>query len=235
MQKFLSLALIAVFVLAGCSSDDDNNTDDGGGGEGDNPVTATYRITFTPNWTEAAFPTDYPSNPTFSAMLVAVHEPGKRVFRLGQQASEGLKAYAETGDNSDLATELASQGTEDSVDFFVTTSAAGSGPEGAQSVNVTVDPEKTSISLVVSLNPSPDWFTGIDGFSIVLPSDALVSEETLTLSVLDAGTDSGATYTSPDEPTSPQGTITVINTPPIGTVGGLTPAIGSVTITRTDL
>ena len=235
MQKFLSLALIAAFIFTGCSSDDGGNTTDDGGGEGDNPVTATYRITFTPNWTADQFPTDYPSNPTFSAMLVAVHEPGKVVFRLGQQASEGLKTYAETGDNGDLATELASQGGDDSVDFFVTTAVAGGGPTDSQSVNVTVDPEKTSISMVVSMNPSPDWFAGVDGFSIVLPSNALVSEETLTLSVLDAGTDSGATYTSPDEPTSPQGTISVINTPPIGTVGGLTPSIGSITITRTDL
>jgi hypothetical protein len=29
--------------------------------------------------------------------------------------------------------------------------------------------------------------------------------------------------------------ISVVNTPPIGTSGGLTPAIGSLTITRTDL
>lgn len=234
MQKFLSLALMAALVLTGCSSDDNNNTDDGGG-EGDNPVTATYRVTFNPNWTEDQFPTDYPANAGFSAMVVAVHAPGKNVFRLGQQASAGLKVYAETGDSSDLITDLSSQGTEDSVDFFVTASAAGSGPTGAQSVNVTVDPEKTSISFVVSMNPSPDWFAGIDGFSIVLPSDALVSEETLTLSVLDAGTDSGDTYTSPDNPTSPQSVIAVVNTPPIGTSGGLTPAIGSLTITRTDL
>lgn len=235
MQKFLSLVLIAAVVLTSCSSDDDNSTDDTGGGEGDNPVTATYRITFTPNWTVDQFPTDYPTNPNFSAMVVAVHAPGKRVFALGQQASDGLKVYAETGDSGDLVTDLSSQGSEDSVDFFVSTAIAGGGPTESQSVNVTVDPEKTSISMVVSLNPSPDWFTGLDGFSIVLPSDALVSEETLTLSVFDAGTDSGATYTSADDPTSPQGSISVVNTPPIGTVGGLTPAIGSVTITRTDL
>ena len=96
MQKFLSLALMTALVLTGCSSDDNNNTDDGGG-EGDNPVTATYRVTFTPNWTEDQFPTDYPANAGFSAMVVAVHAPGKNVFRLGQQASAGLKVYAETG------------------------------------------------------------------------------------------------------------------------------------------
>ncbi|WP_435578177.1 spondin domain-containing protein [Gilvibacter sp.] len=235
MQKFLSLALLAALVFTGCSSDDDNNNTDDGGGEGDNPVTATYRVTFNPNWTEAQFPTDYPANAAFSNILVAVHAPGNNVFRLGQQASAGLQVFAETGDSSALATELTSSGSEDSVDFFVTSSAAGGGPTAAQSVNVTVDPEKTSISFVVSMTPSPDWFAGVDSFSIVLPSDALVSEETLTLSVLDAGTDSGDTYNAADNPTSPQGNISIVNTPPIGTSGGLTPAIGSITITRTDL
>lgn len=234
MQKYLSIVMLASLVMFGCSSDDNNNTDDGSGDGGD-PVSATYRITFTPNFTEASFPTDYPANAGFSGIVVAVHEPGKQVFALGSAASAGLAEFAETGDSGALVTDLASQGGDDSTDFFITTSAAGGGPTASQSVTVTVDPDKTRISFVTSLNPSPDWFVGVNSFNIVLPSDALVTEETLTLGVLDAGTDSGTTYNSGDSETSPQGTIQVLSGPPIGTVGGLTPAIGTLTITRTDL
>ena len=234
MQKFLSLALMAALLCTGCSSDDNNNTDNGGGA-GDNSVSATYRVTFNPNWTEAQFPVDYPASAGFSNIVVAVHAPTNEVFSLGQQASAGLQVFAETGDSSALVTELSSSGSEDSVDFFVTEAATGGGPTAAQSVNVTVDPEKTSVSMVVSMTPSPDWFAGVDNFSVILTSDTLVSEQTLTLAVLDAGTDSGDTYNAADNPTSPQGVIEVVNTPPIGTAGGLTPAIGTVTITRTDL
>lgn len=235
MQKYLSILLVATLMLSGCSSDDGGTTtNDGGDGDGI-PITATYRITFTPNFTADVFPTDYPSNPSFSAIVVAVHEPGKQVFTLGSAASDGLAEFAETGDSAALITDLSSQGGDDSVDFLVTEAAAGAGPTTSQSVNVTVDPEKTRISFITSLNPSPDWFVGVSSFNIVLPSNALVSEETLTLGVLDAGTDSGDTYTSPDSETTPPGTIQVLSGPPIGSTGGLSPAIGTLTITRTDL
>ncbi len=234
MQKYLSIVVILSLTLFGCSSDDNDNTDDGSGGGG-TPIQATYRITFTPNFTADAFPTDYPTNPTFSAIVVAVHEPGKQVFNIGTQASAPLAEFAETGNSAALVADLVSQGGEDSVDFFVTTGSAAGGPTTSQSVNVTVDPDKTRISFVTSLNPSPDWFVGVNSFNIVLPSDALVAEETLTLGVLDAGTDSGETYTSADVETSPAASIQILSGPPIGTVGGLTSAIGTLTITRTDL
>ncbi|MEP2937476.1 MAG: spondin domain-containing protein [Gilvibacter sp.] len=234
MQKFLSLLFILSITLAGCSSDDGGTTttDDGGGVE---PITATYRITFTPNFTADAFPTDYPTNPTFAAMIVAVHEPGKTIFNKGQLASDGIKLLAEDGDGSDLVTFLNSQGGEDEQDFLVTQAVAGGGATQSQSVNVTVTPEKTEISFVTSLSPSPDWFIGVNGFSIVLDANTLVSDESISLNVLDAGTDSGTTYTSPNNPTSPPATITVVNTPPIATTGGISPSIGTLRVVRTDL
>lgn len=234
MQKFLSLIFILTITLMGCSSDDGGTTatDDGDGSE---PVTATYRITFTPNFTADSFPTDYPANPSFAPMIVAVHAPGERIFNKGQLASDELRLLAEDGDGSNLVTFLNSQGGEDDQTFLVTQAVAGGGATESQSVNVTVTPEKTSISFVTSLSPSPDWFIGVNGFSIILDANSLVSDESISLNVLDAGTDSGTTYTSPDDPTSPPATISVVNTPPIATVGGISPSIGTLRIVRTDL
>lgn len=237
MQKFLSLIFILTITLSGCSSDDngdgDTTTDDGDGGIV--PVTATYRITFTPNFTEDAFPTDYPANATFAAMVVAVHEPGKFIFDKGQLASDGIKLFAEEGDSSVLVNDLNSQGGEDNQDFLVTVANSDGGATQSQSVTVTVTPEKTEISFVTSLSPSPDWFVGLNGFSIILNANSLVSDETLSLNVLDAGTDSGTTYESADDPTSPPGLITIMNTPPIATPGGISSTIGTLRIERTDL
>jgi hypothetical protein len=235
MHKFLSLIFIMSIVLTGCSSDDGGTTQTDDGGDGGEPVQATYRITFTPNFTSDIFPVDYPSDPSFSPMVVAVHAPNKSVFNKGQLATDGLKLLAEDGDASDLITFLNSQGGEDEQDFVVTQAVAGGGAITAQSVNVTVTPEKTEISFLSSLSPSPDWFVGVNGFSVILDANTLVSDQTISVVVLDAGTDSGTTYTSPDNPTSPQEVISVVNTPPIGSGGGISPSIGTLRIVRTDL
>lgn len=235
MKKFFSTLFIASILLTACSSDDGGDAPSTSDDDGPAPVQATYRVTFTPTFTEEAFPTDYPANPTFSPIIAVVHASNRTVFNKGQAASAGLKEFAETGDGGALVTELSSQGTEDEQFFLVTQASSAGGATESQSVNVTVTPEKTRISVITSLNPSPDWFLGVNGFDIVLDANSLVSEETFSLNVLDAGTDSGTTYTSPDNPTSPAGTITVVNTPPITDASGLGASIGTITITRTDL
>jgi len=233
MNKLFSISLILLTILWSCSSSDDSTDDNGGGGGGD-PVIATYRITFTPNFTEASYPTDYPSNPSFSGILVAVHNSSKSVFNIGAPASAGLKTLAETGDSSALVSELQSQGGEDSVDFFVSTASSSGGPIESQTITVDIDPDKTSISFVSALSPSPDWFVGIDGVSLEASSNTLVETLNLALNALDAGTDNGDTYTAANEATTPQGTISTIVDPPLGNSGGVTRTIGNLTIERID-
>jgi len=232
MKKIFLSSIVCLGMLFSCSSDD-GGTDPGGGGGGQT-VTATYRITFIPNFSQANFPTDYPADAMFSGIVVAVHAPDKRVFRVNQAASEGLKTLAETGNNAPLITDLNSQGGDDESDFFVTALSAASGPTSTQSVNIAIDPEKTSISFAVGLTPSPDWFVGIDNQSLIVNGNSLVTELDVNLTALDAGTDSGTTYLSADSPTVPQGLITTIDSPPIG-MGGLSPTIGILRIERTDI
>ena len=50
--------------------------------------------------------------------------------------------------------------------------------------------------------PSPDWFVGVDSLNLY-EDGAFVDEKTVVLYAYDAGTDSGTTYTSPDDPTDP--------------------------------
>lgn len=232
MKKLLFLSVILVFGLTSCKNNDD--TPDDNGGDGGQPINATYRVTFTPNFSQANFPTDYPANAMFSGIVVAVHEPGKVVFRQGQVASDGLKTLAETGDSSDLINFLNSQGGTDSADFIVMSLAAAAGPTEAQSLNVTIDPDKTSISVVAALMPSPDWFIGVDGVSMIETSTTLVTDLSIGLSPLDAGTDSGDTYNAADDPTVPAAPIDVINGLPFST-GGPSPSIGTIRFERTDL
>ena len=238
MRKFFSLALAAAFVFAGCSSDDDNNDDGGGNGDGGgDPIQAVYRVTFSPNFIEDEFPVDYPANAAFSQILVAAHAPGERIFNVGAPASEGLKTLAEEGAVGSFRGELALEGTEDNVTYRLVNSANGGGATAEQSVNITVDPDKTSISFIVSLTPSPDWFLASLDLSIIGDDgNSLIELEEFGVEVYDAGTDSGDTYASPDTPTTPAGPVAEFEGPPIFPAGGgLAPSIGTITLERIDL
>lgn len=65
------------------------------------------------------------------------------------------------------------------------------------------------------LAPSPDWYVAVVNQNL-LENGEFVDEKTVDALTYDAGTDSGLTYTSSNEPTNPKVPIFVINTPPIG-------------------
>jgi len=60
--------------------------------------------------------------------------------------------------------------------------------------------------MISKLVPSPDWFVGLDSIDLCQDGQFI---ETISLKVnpLDGGTDNGFTFTSPNWPTEPQGTI----------------------------
>lgn len=52
--------------------------------------------------------------------------------------------------------------------------------------------------------PSPDWFVGVSGLELCLSNGSWIEQKNLNLYPHDAGTDSGPTYISPDQPTIPK-------------------------------
>jgi len=230
MKKFLSLTVVFVLLFASCKSDDSNpSTDDG---EAPLPATAEYRITFTPNFTDVDFPTDFPSNAMFTGLLIAVHDSEHEVFNLGNPVSSGMKTLAETGTNGALEMALEAMGSQDEFDFRVTSSSTSGGPTAPQSLTIVIEPEKTLLSLVAKLSPSPDWFIGVNGFNLVTADNLLVDDVTFGVGIFDAGTDSGTSYESADSPTDPAQSVSVIIDPPIGNGGSLTPSFGTIRVER---
>jgi len=61
--------------------------------------------------------------------------------------------------------------------------------------------------------PSPDWFVGVHGLSL-LDGDEFVNSMVVDLRVYDSGTDSGTLYTSDDEDTVPASPISLLNSAP---------------------
>ena len=70
------------------------------------------------------------------------------------------------------------------------------------------------LSCLTALVPSPDWFIGLDSLDLCREGE-WVDHARLDVSPMDAGTDNGLTFTSPNWATQPREEVTIItNTSP---------------------
>ncbi|KAI5706832.1 hypothetical protein M8J75_011782 [Diaphorina citri] len=117
------------------------------------------------------------------------------LFRLGSEASPGVRSFAESGKADSLPED--GQGHYGLFDIFSAPAIqAGAGRTESQFF----------VSLMSHMIPSPDWFIGIDSFNLCVDGNWLDSI-TIEVDPLDAGTDNGFTFTAPNWTTEPQGVI----------------------------
>jgi len=191
--------------------------------------TAEYILTFTSTWSNTTHPVDFPANAHFSGLVGANHNLDVVFWEEGQPASKGIKDMAERGLKDPLIEE---------VDFAIRQNNAGNVLSGGglatspDSVKLpfTISRQFPLITVVAMLAPSPDWFVGVSGLSL-LDDNQWTDQVTVPLYAYDAGTDNGVTYTSPDEATIPVEPIAKIEDVPFW-VNNVLPVIGTFTITR---
>jgi len=103
---------------------------------------------------------------------------------------------------------------------------------GLRTLEFTITPECTFVSVVSMIAPSPDWFVGVSALD--LNDDGEWTDEVvISLQPFDSGTDLGSTYASPDENAENPIPIHKIDYPPL-TVDGIVPQMGTFTFTRLD-
>ncbi|XP_037024402.1 spondin-1-like isoform X1 [Bradysia coprophila] len=168
---------------------------------------AKYELTFEGLWSRNTHPKDFPSNvfnTKFSDIIGASHTASYRFWKYGQTASDGLMQVAEHGSTKELESELKAQSGE--IRTIIKA-------KGLVHPNVTgktfavfrVDRNHSQVSFVSMIHPSPDWFLGVSGLELCKEEGcSWVESRTLELYPWDAGTDSGITYDSPNEPTTPR-------------------------------
>ena len=93
---------------------------------------------------------------------------------------------------------------------------------GQVTLEFVMSPEYSFITLVSMLAPSPDWFVGVSALNL-MENGVWVGNKSVDLYVYDAGTDDGATYTSPDSDSNPKQAIFRIETSPFNVNGTVTP------------
>lgn len=192
-------------------------------------TTARYELRFDSSWSSSTHPQDFPSDPHFSGLVGGTHDASADFWELGGTASLGIERMAEWGSKADLLAE---------VDAAISAGDAFSridGPSmpvspGTATVEFDMHADHPLVTAVTMLAPSPDWFVGTDALDL-RPGGSWVEQVTVAVSVLDAGTDSGASYTAANADTQPREPIAFKTDGPFSGSG----EVGSFTFTRVDV
>jgi hypothetical protein len=158
----------------------------------------TYKVTFNATWSEETHPEDFPPNPHFSGLIGASHNNEVSFWKEGELASPGIKNMAETGSKNPLNTEISSAIFEKTASELISGGGINPSP-GSVDLEFKVSEEYPYVTLVSMIAPSPDWFVGVDSLNL-FEDGSFVDEKTVVLYAYDSGTDSGTTYTSPNDP-----------------------------------
>lgn len=193
--------------------------------------TAQYQVTFDATWSESTHPSNWPSGPHFSGLVGGTHNASVHFYRLSETASEGIRLMAEQGQKTTLLGEIAPAITAGTAQMQLSGNGINPSPG---SISLTFpQPMRRDfplVTLVSMIAPSPDWFVGVDSLSLI-ENGEWVSNKVVQLFGMDAGTDSGASYESPDQVTTPRSIITQFEGFP-AQVNGMIVPFGTYTFTR---
>jgi hypothetical protein len=190
---------------------------------------ARYQLTFEATWSAVTHPTDFPPNPHFSGLIGASHSPAAYLWNEGETATPGIENMAETGAKSPLDSEIDALIANGRACAAISGGGINLAP-GTVTVLLTVSQDCPVVSVVSMIAPSPDWFVGVSALSLY-ENGAWVEQRIVELFPYDAGTDSGGSYVSPNEPTGSAETIHRIETEPL-LIDGVVPPLGTFTFSR---
>ncbi len=162
---------------------------------------ATYSVTFDVSWSAVTHPQDFPVSAHFSGLVGGTHDATVEFWAAGTLASLGIRRMAEWGQQTTLAGEVQAAIDAGSAGGVILGPAIASLP-GSAMATFTATPAHPLVTLTTMIAPSPDWFVGVRGLDL-RPGGQWLEEVAVTLYPYDAGTDSGASYASPDQPTTP--------------------------------
>ena len=167
---------------------------------------ATFTVTFQGNWTTASTPGGVVSGAHFTTLIGAVHNDMVTFWESGGTATAGVENVAELGITGTFKSEINANSNAISV---IQKSVSGGGT-GSATFNVTVTNEHPLITLLSMIGPSPDWFVGVSGRSLLDMQGDWESLLEVDLFPYDAGTEEGTEFSLSNSATSPQGVITSI-------------------------
>ena len=171
--------------------------------------TVTYRVTFSTIWTEAQFPTQYPSGRHFSPLVGMTHNEQATLWIDAGLATEGMESMAETGGRLSLNTEINAFIEQGYAQFLLNGGGISSLTDSIE-FEFEVSEAFSLVTLVSMVAPSPDWFVGVNSVDLRDENGEWRSRVNMGLRILDAGTDSGLSYNSGNSDTQPREPIQLL-------------------------
>ena len=165
-----------------------------------NAQSATYRVTFEGKFTASALASgvSVPSGERFTTLIGAVHNGSVTFWSSGGTASAGVEGVAELGDTGTFKSEI--NANMNAVTVFEQSIASGGTATATVDIVVTTDhPRVTLLSMVA---PSPDWFVGVSGLSLLDVQGDWLALHTVDLFPYDAGTEEGTKFSLSNAATS---------------------------------
>lgn len=170
---------------------------------------AQYEVSFEGRWTSAL---PRPGNAHFTTLVGATHRDFISLFELGEVASAGVEQVAETGRTTIIQSEINNLITAGFADQLVLGTDGFISPEETNAFLVDVDSSHPFLSLLTMIAPSPDWFVGVHGLSLVDSEGNWIHQIVLDLNSYDAGTEDGAGLSLNNSATVPRGVIAALDT-----------------------
>ena len=197
---------------------------------------ATFEVTIQSAWSSLVFAT-VPDNQQFGQVIGASHEAGFPLWEEGGFASAAFEQLVEGGEGSALISEVNNAIAAGEANSLIQEEGI-TAELGSTTFEITIDQTSPNLSLVSALLPSPDWFVGVSGLSLLDESGAFVSELEVDLEVYDAGTDSGFSFNGPNFDSVPRETISLLGDNPnflpsfFAGFGTEIPGVASLTLRR---
>ncbi|MDE0081051.1 MAG: spondin domain-containing protein [Gammaproteobacteria bacterium] len=163
----------------------------------------TYQVEFEGNWTTSSTPGGVVGGAHFTTLIGAVHSGDVTFWSSGSMASAGVEDVAELGAVATFRSEVRASPHTRSV---IQEGVSGGG-RGRSTFTIALTPSHPRVTLLSMIGPSPDWFVGVSGVSLLDDSDSWRDVHVLDLYPYDAGTEDGTEFTLSNPPTSPQGVI----------------------------
>lgn len=246
MKRLTSAAVLLLFagLVGGCGSSDSDpaaeqsdmdqgQMEQGGMEQGD--ATARYQLRFDASWDADTHPVNFPGvSAHFSPLIGAVHNEQIIIWQDGQFASLGIEQMAETGGTGSLTQELELAMVDGTVDSIITGPGVAVSP-GQASTEFSVSRDYPLVTAVTMIAPSPDWFVGVHGQTMLRDDGTFADSLVVDLAAYDAGTDNGARFSSPNDDSDPPQPIDLVTSDPLDTdfEFGL-PILGRFTFTRIE-
>ena len=167
---------------------------------------AIYTVTFQGNWTTASTPGGVVGGAHFTTLIGAIHNDLATFWESGGTATAGVENVAELGSTGTFKSEINANSNAVSV---IEKSVSGGGT-GSATFEITLTNQHPLVTLLSMIGPSPDWFVGVSGLSLLNTQGQWVSTREVDLFPYDAGTEEGTEFSLSNPATSPQGVITSI-------------------------